>query len=322
MPPIIDVLALYRRLPRPVRATIGRVRNYVGRLTRWAAVMHEIRGHEARDRRVLWRSAALSPITSLRDLDQWQDPVLCRDATVSVPGFGLFHIRAHSDDLYHVLPARERNAFQAVADILRPGDVFIDAGANIGIYTVLASSLVGPEGHVIAIEMMPDTCEILRAHVRLNQCRNVAIHNRALHCEEGASVDAFVTKNHYGQASIVIAAASSLTVPVKTVTLGSLIGDNRIRLLKLDLEGAELLALRGAGDALTGIDAIVYEDLGESGVGEFLMQRGFSIAKLDGRNFLASSERGQRVSDTGTAADFARSGIGSAVIASYKVVGE
>ena len=52
--------------------------------------------------------------------------------------------------------------------LLRPGDVAIDAGANIGLFTVLAASQVGPHGRVIACEPSPTTMRLLRDNVERN----------------------------------------------------------------------------------------------------------------------------------------------------------
>jgi len=56
---------------------------------------------------------------------------------------------------------------------LKPGDVFVDVGANIGFYSLVASRCVGDEGKVIAIEAEPSTFELLAANVELNGMDNV-----------------------------------------------------------------------------------------------------------------------------------------------------
>ena len=51
---------------------------------------------------------------------------------------------------------------------VRPGDIVVDVGANIGWYTLLAAQRVGPEGQVVAIEASPTIAEHLRANLALN----------------------------------------------------------------------------------------------------------------------------------------------------------
>jgi hypothetical protein len=163
---------LVKQFPRKVVGTLIR---YWQRLGRWGMVLIQVRGVSWHDQFKLLGSAVAAPAISLRSLSEWQDPVLLSDAVVRVGGIGTFHVRRWSDDLWHVLPWREREIHRALRRLLRSGDVFIDGGANIGIYTLLASQLVGPAGRVLAIEMMPDTAAILRRHVRENRCANVEI---------------------------------------------------------------------------------------------------------------------------------------------------
>src|ERR1700721_67279 len=67
--------------------------------------------------------------------------------------------------LYGLWETDVTNWFQ---DILRPGHVFADVGANIGYYTLLGSQLVGDNGHVFAIEAHPRMAELLSRHVSVN----------------------------------------------------------------------------------------------------------------------------------------------------------
>ena len=65
---------------------------------------------------------------------------------------------------------------QFMLDYLRPGDQVIDAGANIGVYTLLALSVVGSGGRVEAIEPNPAVLPWLRDNLRINNALNVTIH--------------------------------------------------------------------------------------------------------------------------------------------------
>src|SRR5205823_8966527 len=61
------------------------------------------------------------------------------------------------------------------------GDAFIDVGANVGYYSLLASKLVGTSGSVVAIEASPATFKILQSNLALNQVRNVRAMNVAVY---------------------------------------------------------------------------------------------------------------------------------------------
>lgn len=231
----------------------------------------------------------------------WQDPILLADAEVHVRGIGRFHVRAHSDDLWHVLPSREAAIFATLRAKLRQGDVFIDAGANIGIYTVLASRLVGPTGRVISVEMMPDTGDQLERHIVLNALRNVDVVRAALSESGGTTVTARVEAGKYGQARIakneseanVSAGVTRIEVPALTFGDLPVPPDRRVRLIKIDLEGAEVAALRGAGTVLDRTDFVVFESWSSvkppgGPVADYLASRGFECTRLDGNNWLAS----------------------------------
>lgn len=286
-----------RFLPVPLRKFLRACLHYVQRNLRWLVVLWQVRGATARDQMVLLLSACMAPVMSLRELHRWQDPVLLSDATVDVSGIGRFSLRAHTDDLWHVLPWREQSIADAMRSMLSPGDVFIDAGANIGIYTVLASRLVGSAGLVICIEMMPDTADRLELHIRMNGLQNVKVFRRALSDVSGQMVRASVQEGKYGQATI---AADSerfglgRAIDVETITLDDVTRDiDRIRLMKIDVEGAELTALRGAAQLLQKLQALIYESWGwkrgvEEPVDQLLREAGYLIHQLDGNNWIAT----------------------------------
>ena len=133
------------------------------------------------------------------------------------------------------------------AHFLKPDDLFVDGGANVGSWTVLASLHSGAD--VLAIEPAPDTLKVLRANIALNGI------------EEKVTVAPFALSDHSGEASM---AGTGLTRSVKALadrrnqepliqlrTLSELLDLREPALVKLDLEGHELQALRGAGAWLT-----------------------------------------------------------------------
>lgn len=275
-----------------MRRVLGAGRHYLQRLGRWVVILVQLRGASWRDQLKLLGSAAAAPVTSLNGLTRWQDPVMLYDADIVVRGIGRFHVRRRSDDLWHLLPWREQGVHRTLKQLLRRGDRFIDAGANIGIYTVLASRLVGPAGRVVAIEMMPDTAAILRRHVEDNGCANVEIIERALSDRPGEKVTARVPVGKYGQASIAQAGSGDRQFEereVETVTLDGVCGGiDQIRLMKLDLEGAELKALAGGGSALERTETLIYESHTDSdALAEAIREAGFDVAQSLGKDRVA-----------------------------------
>ncbi|MER9120477.1 FkbM family methyltransferase [Mesorhizobium sp. M0954] len=280
-----------RAVPKGLRQPLLHVETYAKRLGTWLSVMKHLRGATAGDVARLWMSFLASPATSARGLGLWRDPLLLRDVAVQVRGVGVFNVRAKSDDIYHVLPTRERAVFDAIRSILRPGDTFVDAGANIGFYTILGANLVGSRGAVTAVEMMPDTAARLRHHIAINGLGNVKVIEKALSNSAGDLVAAHVTAGKFGQATI-IERAEGRTVEVETTTLDLLLKDSSmISLLKMDLEGAERIALKGGDEVLQRVKAVIFEYLSyETEVADFLKDRGFSVRNLDGRNSIATRD--------------------------------
>ena len=168
------------RTPELARKAFRMAENYVNRGCDWARVLRSMRGVDPVSRKNLALSALAAPVTALRKLDGYAPPRLLSNITVDVDGVGTFDLRRGTDDIIHVLRAREPHVFATLVHLLKPGAIFVDAGANIGFYSVLASRLVGRHGRVLACEMMPDTARRLRRHLKINECRNAEVVEKAL----------------------------------------------------------------------------------------------------------------------------------------------
>lgn len=260
---------------------------YSQRLIVWFHILRQLKGKTPDDQEIICHGATRAPVTALRNIDRWVDPQIEKDCVVVARGIGEFKVRAKTDDLYHILPAHEPAILRVIRETLREGDVFIDAGANIGFYTVLASHLVGPRGRVIAVEMVPDTAGILREHLDMNGCHNVTIIEKALSDSSGKKASAFVQPGKFGQASIV-KVQSGQVLEVGTITLDDIIFDTpEVKLIKMDLEGAELAALKGLGDSAERVQNIIFEDWGNCEVSHFFKNDRYDVRRLDGNNSLA-----------------------------------
>lgn len=293
---MINRARIKQSLPSVLHAPLGALATYLSRLRIWAGIAVSLRGAGLRDRIVLLGSSLAAPCTALRGLREWRDPYLLRDAMIVVPGVGTFRCRAGTDDLWHVVPQRESAVFHAIACRLAPGDCFVDAGANIGIYTILAARRVGMSGRVVAIEMMPGTARILRDHVALNRATRVEVVERALADRANRMMTAYVSEGKMGQASITAAARQDgkRAVEVKTTTLDDLLREiSSVRVMKMDLEGAEEFALRGATESIGRIESIILESADDDGpAARFLREHAFALRRLDGRNLLATKAPG------------------------------
>jgi FkbM family methyltransferase len=133
-----------------------------------------------------------------------------------------------------------------LARFLGPGKTFIDGGANIGLFTIVAAALVGRTGRVIAFEPAIEANRLLHGNVALNSFDWVDIHQAALADRSG--VRDFVDLGRAsGFSSFAPANANGgKVIVVPTVTLDGFVEHtDSVGLVKLDLEGAEVEALRG-----------------------------------------------------------------------------
>lgn len=125
---------------------------------------------------------------------------------------------------------------------LKRGDVFFDIGANIGYYTVLASKKVGPRGRVFAFEPDFENFKQLSENVKLNKCKNVVLENKAVSDRNGR-IKFKIEHLKKGESR----ASKNGQISVPTIKLDNY---GKIDVLKMDIEGAEIMALRGAKKTL------------------------------------------------------------------------
>ncbi|WP_304451406.1 FkbM family methyltransferase [Nocardiopsis sp. YSL2] len=141
-----------------------------------------------------------------------------------------------------------------ISQRLNPGDTFIDVGANIGYYTMLASHLVGRAGRVVAIEPVPRFHRQLQAATRLNGARNVRTVNRAVAAGPGRVEMYLGGPGNLGGTSMVRPRTADEFFCVTTDALPDILTSaelQNVRLIKIDVEGAEEAALRGLTPALS-----------------------------------------------------------------------
>lgn len=138
--------------------------------------------------------------------------------------------------------------FEPLRPVLKRGDIFLDVGANVGFYSILALDLVGAEGAIHAFEIDPRPIRCLRKTIRTGGIKNLFLHEVAVSDHDGAGH--LVARTESGASSLV----GEGTGPIVTMTtLDAWRARNpagRVRAIKLDIEGGELLALRGATEFL------------------------------------------------------------------------
>jgi len=155
----------------------------------------------------------------------------------ALPGDLLYgaHFLAHGEYEPHVC---------AVLDgILGPGGVFVDVGANMGVFSLRAAARVGPAGHVHAVEASARNAELLRRSIAENGFRNVTLHHVAASDRAG---ELAVLSNPLDTNSRVAVAAGD-GERTRAVRLDDLLGAalERLDLVKIDVEGFEVAAIEG-----------------------------------------------------------------------------
>jgi FkbM family methyltransferase len=133
-----------------------------------------------------------------------------------------------------------------VLHCLRVGDTFVDIGANIGSYTVLASGVVGCE--TISLEPVPSTYQKLVRNVRVNGIEGlVELH----HCAAGAGVgEVWFRTDHDTMNRVVDEGEAVQKERVRVCGMDQLLRDRVGEIWKVDVEGYEWEVLRGSGEAL------------------------------------------------------------------------
>jgi FkbM family methyltransferase len=142
----------------------------------------------------------------------------------------------------------ERNIGALIKENLKEGDVFVDVGANIGYFTIMAAKVVGQVGRVIAFEASPNTTKLLEKNLNANQLKNVDVRNIAISQEHGKVKIYNSGAAHIGQGSILETRGGSVeaevtSMPLNADTIG--VDVSRIRLIKIDVEGAEKFVVAG-----------------------------------------------------------------------------
>jgi len=181
--------------------------------------------------------------------------------------------------------------------VLSPGKVFVDAGANFGIYTLLASKIVGEGGRVISFEPSSRVFPVLRRNIALNGFKNVLAFPLALTDKQGLAQlyyhsavgcdslgkDASFEQDAYSEE----VETKSLDNVLKCTSVG------RVDVIKLDVQGAEELVLRGANEIVTFMRPVVIFEffpqgaaslgLSPNGTWDFLEGHGYEFFIVDER---------------------------------------
>jgi FkbM family methyltransferase len=185
--------------------------------------------------------------------------------------------------------------------LLGPGGVFVDVGANVGVYTLHAARRVGPSGKVFFFEPTMETYERTCENVRLNGFANIKGFQKAVADQEG-TVDFMVCEsnnsNYIGTGLLSEESRESVevrTVPVDTIdALAARENLEKADLIKIDAEGAETLVMKGAVNLLRKSRPSVLFESGFVGspLSEraFLKEEGYKLYRLEGKTWVEETD--------------------------------
>ncbi len=170
----------------------------------------------------------------LVDVDRFKIYAMKTDAEV---GQGIIHSQVYEPHVTHRL-----------VEVLNSGDVFLDLGANIGYYSLLAASIVKASGKVISFEPNIQNLQLFYASILENKLKNIMVYPFA------ASDDARIMKlTSFGSNGFLEEPQSSLMNAqfLQSVRVDELLqNEERINVVKMDIEGYEPLALKGMDQSI------------------------------------------------------------------------
>ena len=186
---------------------------------------------------------------------------------------------------------------KALANCLRPGDIFYDIGANIGFFSVIAAKLVGPSGHVYAFEPVPQNAAGVQRNATLNQFRNITVFEKAVSSSTGTGK--LLLAVHPGGAMLATTDGAITTdfnesILVDLVSIDALIAEQALpppTVVKIDVEGAELEVLRGMSRTMEQFKPVIIYETDDKDleplehknkqIGGFLRAHGYHITTLE-----------------------------------------
>lgn len=181
--------------------------------------------------------------------------------------FGGGYYQAHLEHLY--------------AAVLRPGDQYLDIGANIGMTALMAAATIGEGGRGFAFEPNPETFERLRINFGVNPFKNIELVNCAVADSEGEAVLHLPAVGNTGIGSLAGDGDGGRSYTVRIATGGPFLDrldPSRPTFVKIDVEGYEVKVLKGIERALDWPELALIAEVNA----EMLARAGDSIEALEG----------------------------------------
>jgi FkbM family methyltransferase len=191
------------------------------------------------------------------------------------------------------LGTAEAKKLQIFAHTITRGSVVFDLGANVGLYSLLAGTLVGPEGKVFSFEPVPDNIRFLRKHLEINKVTNCVIWETAVGKTEGTAYFDRGPNRFAGHLS----GQSEHSLGVQVIVLDNLVSSGELPppdFIKCDIEGGEFDALSGTSGTLEKYGPTIFLATHGPEVHQqclkLLRRLGYQLTSLDERSVEQTSE--------------------------------
>lgn len=163
------------------------------------------------------------------------------------------HISDWIQQNLYFLNEYEEKEIRFLEKFLQKGDTFIDVGANIGLFSLVASKQIGETGKVFAFEPIQKNFNHLIQHIQLNNLTNIQYEKLAVSNKQG-EIELYLNEQDSDSgtatafAEVFTSAERAITIPLDDYFVGkeSVI----VKLIKMDIEGGEYLALQGMSKLL------------------------------------------------------------------------
>ncbi|MBL7045406.1 MAG: FkbM family methyltransferase [Parcubacteria group bacterium] len=176
---------------------------------------------------------------------------------------------------------------KVLKETLKPGMTFVDVGANVGYFTLLAARLVGEGGSVYAFEPEDENFELLERNIKENGYQNVVLEKKAVSDKRGELTFYIDPKNLCAHS--LVAKDGQKEVRVEAVVFDEYFKDLQIDVVKIDVEGAEPQVLKGMTETLKRKPTLIVEfypeglkNAGQDPMGylEYIVSLGYTLYQI------------------------------------------
>ena len=156
----------------------------------------------------------------------------------------------------------EKNELEVFQSLMANGSVLIDAGANIGLYSIIGSKLAGKNGRVYSFEPSKGTFKLFLKNIELNSATNITAINKGLgdiigeslvlkHNSENDDAENFISRSETKTDQQIAVVSSSELITIDTLDNFQQVNKiDKVDFLKIDVEGYEYYVLKGAENLL------------------------------------------------------------------------